>query len=213
MIKALLFDLDNTLYPASSGLDREIDQRMTAFTARYLGIPEKEAHTLRKTDARLFGTTLQWLREVYGFHDIEEYIQAVHPPEVSQFIRFDPKLVQMLEELPFPKAVLTNSPREHAERVLNCLKITDYFNAVFDIRFNSFRGKPYPEAYQRAVNYLGTKINEVLFVDDLPPYLTAFQALGGFPLLVDEEGKQRDSGLPSIPSILDLPSYLQRCAD
>lgn len=210
MIRAILFDLDNTLYPASSGLDREIDRRMTVFTARYLGISEKEAHVLRKTDARVYGTTLQWLREVYGFHDIEEYIAEVHPPDVSSFLTYDPRLVEMLNDLPYQKVILTNSPMEHAERVLECLKVRACFDAVLDIRFNRFRGKPYPEAYHRAVDLLGTPIEEVLFVDDLPSYLTAFKALGGHPLLVDEEGKHTDVGIPAIPTVLDLPLYLER---
>ena len=211
MIQAILFDLDNTLYPASSGLDREIDRRMTVFTARYLGIPEKEAHVLRKTDARLYGTTLQWLREAYGFHDIEDYILEVHPQNVSSFLSYNPKLAGMLSQLPYPKAILTNSPIEHAERVLECLKVRSYFDVVLDIRFNQFRGKPYPEAYRRAINMLGAPpIEEVLFVDDLPPYLTAFKALGGQPLLVDEEGKHTDVGIPSIPTVLDLPRYLDK---
>lgn len=209
MIRAILFDLDNTLYPASCGLDREIDRRMTVFTARYLGIPDKEAHVLRKTDARLYGTTLQWLREVYGFHNVEEYILEVHPQNVSSFLSYNPKLAGMLSQLPYPKVILTNSPLEHAERVLECLKVRSFFDAVVDIRFNNFRGKPYPEAYHRAINLLGAPIEEVLFVDDLPPYLNAFKALGGQPLLVDEEGKHTDVGIPSIPTVLDLPGYIE----
>ncbi len=185
---------------------------MTIFTSRYLGISEKEAHILRKTDARAYGTTLQWLREAYGFHDIEEYMMEVHPTNVSSFLSYNPTLVEMLSSLSYPKVILTNSPLEHAERVLECLKIRSYFDAVLDIRFNQFRGKPYPEAYYRAVDLLGTQIEEVLFVDDLPPYLTAFKALGGHPLLVDEEGNHTDIGIPTIPTVLDLPSYLNRIA-
>ncbi|MFQ3621450.1 MAG: HAD-IA family hydrolase [Spirochaetales bacterium] len=208
MIQAILFDLDNTLYPASSGLDREIDRRMTVFTARYLGIPEKLAHALRKSDAKTYGTTLLWLRKVYGFHDIEEYIKEVHPLNVEDFISYDPRLETLLKSLPYPKAILTNSPIEHAERVLKCLKIGSYFDAVFDIRSNRFKGKPYPEAYVRAVNFFGKKIEDVLFVDDLPNYLQAFQHLGGKGVLIDEEGIHKDMGIPSIPSVLDLPRYL-----
>ncbi|MCX7786364.1 MAG: HAD-IA family hydrolase [Spirochaetes bacterium] len=212
MIRAILFDLDNTLYPASSGLDREIDRRMTVFVARYLGISEKEAHVLRKTDARVYGTTLQWLREMYGFHDIEAYMTEVHPTNVSSFLSYNPKLEEMLSSLPYPKVILTNSPLEHADRVLECLKIRSYFDAVLDIRFNQFRGKPYPEAYYRAVHLLGTQVEEVLFVDDLLPYLTAFKALGGHPLLIDEEGNHTDIGIPAIPTVIDLPLYLSSLA-
>ena len=43
-----LFDLDNTLYPASTGFMGEIEGRMTAFVQKVTGLPRDEAYTLQK---------------------------------------------------------------------------------------------------------------------------------------------------------------------
>jgi putative hydrolase of the HAD superfamily len=208
MISYLLFDLDNTLYPASCGLDREIGRRMTAFVSEYLGISLKEARALRNSDAIRFGTTLQWLRQEYGFHDIEGYFDAVHPEDVNSFIEYDPGLVAMLESIPLPKGILTNSPMEHARRVMDRLEIERFFPNVFDIRFNKYRGKPYKEVYQKVLAAVGKEIDEVLFIDDLPHYIAAFRELGGRGLLVDETGAHGNTDLPSIRRISELEAFL-----
>jgi putative hydrolase of the HAD superfamily len=208
MIRYLLFDLDNTLYPASCGIEREIDRRMTAFVSEYLRIPEREAWSLRKVDAIKFGTTLQWLRLEYGFHDMERYFEAVHPADVGSYIRFDPGLIVMLAGIPLPKAVLTNSPMEHARRVLGHLQIGEQFTHVFDIRYNRYRGKPYKEVYRKVLAEIGKNIEEVLFIDDLPHYLTSFRELGGQGLLVDETGTHEDTDLPAIRRISELEAFL-----
>ena len=103
MVRFLLFDLDNTLYPSSCGLDREIDRLMTIFVADYLAISEDEARRKRKTEALPYGTTLTWLREALDFHEEERYFEAVHPKNIGDFIAYDPELPAMLERIPLPK--------------------------------------------------------------------------------------------------------------
>jgi putative hydrolase of the HAD superfamily len=212
MIRYILFDLDNTLYPSSCGLDREIDRKMTEFVASYLAISIEQAHGLRKSEAIPYGTTLQWLRLKYGFHDLESYFAAVHPENVESFIDYNPDLVSMLKSIPLPMAVLTNSPMEHARRVLNHLRLEEFFTGVYDIRFNGFRGKPYPEAYHAVIDKIGTPVSEVLFIDDLPRYLIPFKDLGGCALLVDEKGSHSSGPLPSIKKITELETYLRQTA-
>lgn len=209
MIRFILFDLDNTLYPASSGLDRAISHLMSDFVADYLRITWEEAHLLRKTVAVPFGTTLQWLRLAYGFHDMDAYFEAVHPKNLEDYIPYDPALEATLESISLPKAILTNSPIEHARRVLSRLQVEKYFPRVFDIRYNKFRGKPYSDAYHNVIREIGEDIKHVLFVDDLPHYILPFRNLGGHGLLVDEEGVHINANLPVISKITDLNSYLQ----
>ncbi|MDR2587996.1 MAG: HAD family hydrolase [Spirochaetales bacterium] len=227
MFEYLLFDLDNTLYPKSSGLDREISRRMTAAAAGFLGISFEEALALRRTKMVAFGTTLTWLTEECGFTDREGFLAAVHPENVGDFIARDPGLCAMLDAIQIPKAVLTNSPREHALRVLSCLGIQDRFSRVFDIRYNGFRGKPERGAYLGPLEELGQDIRGVLFVDDLPHYLAAFREMGGRVLLVDEDGSTAagigtgpgagsgagagasgDLSFPSIKKITELKDYI-----
>lgn len=208
MVRHLLIDLDNTLYPASSGLDREIDRLMTLFVARYLRISFEDAQYLRRTNAIPYGTTLQWLRIEFGFHDLDGYFEAVHPKNVEDYIPADPQLPRILDAIDLPKAILTNSPREHADRVLAHLGVADRFSRVFDIRHNRFQGKPYQDTYRNVVAALGRRIDEVLFVDDMPRYLLPFRDLGGRCLLVDEDGGD-GSGLDAIRRITELEDFLK----
>ena len=210
MVKFLLFDLDNTLYPASCGLDREIDRLMTLFVAEYLEISVEESHRRRKTEAIPYGTTLTWLREALSFHDEERYFEAVHPKNVDAYIDFDPGLPAMLGRIELPKTVLTNSPKEHAERVLKHLGIAKYFDRVLDIRFNGYSGKPHREVYERAVKLVGYPAEDILFIDDLPRYLLPFREIGGQGLLVDEAGHHANKGLglPAIRKITELEGFL-----
>jgi len=213
MVRYLLFDLDNTLYPSSSGLDREIDRLMTLFVADYLGVPPEEARRRRKSDAVPFGTTLTWLREAHGFRDEDRYLEAVHPLNVEDFIAYDPELPALLDRIDLPKIVLTNSPIEHAERVLARLGIADRFIRIIDIRYNRFCGKPHREAFDNGVSAVGaSSAEEVLFIDDLPRYVLPFLEIGGQGLLVDETGKhdRLGHGLPTIRKITELETFLRR---
>jgi putative hydrolase of the HAD superfamily len=210
MVRYVLFDLDNTLYPKSSGLDREVGRRMTEFTAGYLGVTREEAQALRETQAIPYGTTLKWLCGCHGLGDPEEFLRAVHPENVEAYIRPNPRLGAMLRAMNQPKAILTNAPREHALRVLRCLGILEELPRIFDLRYNGFQGKPACGTYTKLIRETGADIREVLFIDDMPRYLLPFRDLGGQVLLVDEEGRHRDVGLPSIREITELGGYMEK---
>jgi putative hydrolase of the HAD superfamily len=47
-IRDWIFDLDNCLYPASTGLFSLIDERMTAYIERLLGCDPQEARRVQK---------------------------------------------------------------------------------------------------------------------------------------------------------------------
>jgi putative hydrolase of the HAD superfamily len=209
MVRFVLFDLDNTLYPESSGMDRDITRRMIEYVARYLGMTAEEARQYRHERAKKFGTTLEWLKVEHGFSDTEAYFAAVHPEGEEYCIAYDPELPRFLDALTQRKAVLTNSPMEHAGRVLTKLGVADRFEAVYDIRFNGLRGKPHPEAYRRACEASGVGIEETLFVDDMPKYVRGFLELGGRSVLIDEADRFAGEGLPRIRSLAELPAILR----
>lgn len=210
-IRYLLFDLDQTLYPASAGLLAEVDRRITAYTASFLGVDLAKAALLRKGLYNEHGTTLKGLIAEHGFDKVDDYLAMVHPENVGDFLSPDPGLDGMLARLPQGKSILTNSPGDHAERVLAVLGIRRRFDHVFDIKYNGYTGKPAPSCYRNAVKAVGGKIGEVLFLDDSIPYLTAFRDLGGQALLVAEDGcGGRDTrGLPWIRTVKDLPAWLE----
>jgi putative hydrolase of the HAD superfamily len=208
MLSLALFDLDDTLYPAGSGMDRDIVRRMTAYVADFLGMGIEEARAFRHERAKNYGTTLEWLITEMGFTDREDFLAAVHPEGEEYCIEPSPALAAILDSIGQRKAVLTNSPREHADRVLAKLGVADRFEAVYDIRSNGFRGKPHADAYRRACEASGASIAQTLFVDDLPKYVIGFLELGGRALLLDERDRYGAEGLPRIASLAELPPIL-----
>lgn len=210
MINYLLFDVDNTLYRASWGLDKTFNDAITKYVAQYLNITTEEALALRKIQSPKYGTTLAWLRIEKGFKDIESFFQAIHPQDVSPYLKKDTKLREMLLRLPQKKAVLTNAPIEHADRVLSYLEIKDCFAHLFDIKYFKYLGKPNLKTYQTTLKTAGFELSQTLFIDDHPKYLYPFKKMGGQVLLIDEEGIHAEKeDLPKIESIMELETYLE----
>jgi putative hydrolase of the HAD superfamily len=210
----LLFDLDETLYPASCGLMQAVSERMTAFVAEYLGLPEAQAAQLRKGLSLRHGTTLTGLMREHGLADAERYLAYTHDVDVERILPRDPQLAPALRAIPLPKSVLTNSPLEHAVRVLEHLQVRELFERIFDIRFNGLAGKPDAAVYRRVLEELGRRSEEVLLIDNRLDYLQAFRALGGQVLLISERGASRGmpagqaGEVPCLRDVKELPAFL-----
>lgn len=58
-IETWVFDLDNTLYPATCNLFAQIDVRMRDFISAFLGLEPDEAYKIQKHYFREYGTTLR----------------------------------------------------------------------------------------------------------------------------------------------------------
>ena len=65
-IETFVFDLDNTLYPASSDLWPKIDDRITLFMIRLFGLDSLSLRALQKHYYQRYGTTLRGLMKEHG---------------------------------------------------------------------------------------------------------------------------------------------------
>ena len=204
MLKYLLFDLDNTLYSSRYGLEKNVSQRIKEYTAAFLGLPPEEAWQQRKASIGKYGSSLEWLIVEKGFTDCDDFLAVVHPPDEADNLPPDADLQAFLSSLSLPKAILTNSPREHADRIMEKLGIVDLFTHIFDIRMYNFMGKPRPEVYLHALNVLGVSADEVLFIDDHPSYVQGFIAIGGHAVLFDENNYHTGSVLPKIQELGEI---------
>ena len=76
-IRDWIFDLDNCLYPASTGLFALIDERMGAYVERLLGCGPEEARRVQKAHFHEHGTTLAGLMRE---HDVDphDFLADVH---------------------------------------------------------------------------------------------------------------------------------------
>ncbi len=209
MIGYILFDLDNTLYPSSLGLEEEMSRRIQEFTARHLGVSMAEARKRRQASVDRFGTTLEWLIADEGLTDVETYYAAVHPEGEEERLAPDPDTRAFIQSLPVPVAVLTNSPLEHALRVLRKLAMEDLFTHIFDIRWNGLKGKPREVAFRNALGVIRKEPGEVLFVDDFPSYVEGFVRLGGKGVLLDEGNIHTAYPHPRIRALPELSRFLE----
>jgi len=212
MIRYLLLDLDDTVYSESFGLEREVLARINEYAMRFTGLGGEAFLEARKRRMPDFGTTLEWLMADYGFADSEDYFAFVHPEGEEKPLGPDPELAAALDAVALPKAIFTNSPREHAERVLARLGVADRFDAIYDIRFNGLHGKPHADAVARVCAACGVEPAEALFVDDSPQYVRGFIDLGGIGVLRDEAGRHGDSRLRRVRSLTELPALLAALA-
>ena len=172
-----LIDLDDTLYPAESGLFALVARRITARIARTLDLTEDEARRVQKDYWRRYGTSLRGLVVEHGI-DPEAFLADVHDVPVEGVLVPDPALRAALVALPGRLHVFTNGPHEYVARVLARLGVDDLFDRRFDIRHAEFIPKPDPHPYRRALDALGVAGSEVALVDDSPQNLAAGRAFG-----------------------------------
>jgi putative hydrolase of the HAD superfamily len=184
-ISAVLFDLDNTIYPASSGLMKGVDVRITEYVRNLLGVDLEQARELRRHYYVTYGTTLSGLQLHHGV-DAEHYMAYVHDLAIETFLASDAELDRLLSELAATKAIFTNAPAEHARRVLGVLGIERHFAHVFDIRFSGFRPKPDPAVYHSVLDTLRVGGGEAILVEDTPQNLAPARTLGMTTILVGE---------------------------
>ena len=168
----ILFDLDDTLYPASLGLFRLVSERILVFIRRTLNLGEEEARHLQRAYWRRYGTSLYGLMQHHDL-DPEPFLEFVHDVPVEEYLTVDPGLVEILGRLPARRHVFTNGPSEFAERVLRALGYRDLVEEIFDIRGAQFVPKPNAAPYDAVVRRLGARSANVVLVDDalknLPP--------------------------------------------
>jgi putative hydrolase of the HAD superfamily len=144
-IEAWIFDLDNTLYPATTNLFPQIDTRMKAFIGRLLNLPPEDAFKLQKGYYWKYGTTL---RGLMVNHQIEpdEFLDYVHDIDHS-ILEANAALDVALADLPGRKFIYTNGSERHAVNVLDRLGVTRHFDGIFDIRASNYIPKPEPVPY------------------------------------------------------------------
>jgi putative hydrolase of the HAD superfamily len=201
-ITTVLFDLDNTLYPISSGLMKGVDVRISAYVQRLLGLDEAEARAIQRRYYAEYGTTLSGL-QLHHAVDPEEYLAYVHDVAPETFLAADAELDRLLSELTATKAIFTNSPAEYARRVLEVLGIERHFTQIFDIRFSSFRPKPDPAVYQLVLDMLGARGHDTILIEDTAKNLAPARALGMTTILVGDTPAAPDATIDyATPDVL-----------
>lgn len=177
-----VFDLDNTLYPSECNLFAQVDERMGAYVARYLGVPVPYARHLQKSYYRQFGTTLSGLMAIHKMEP-KPFLDYVHDIDLS-VVPPSPELRAVIEALPGRKLIFTNGSVAHAERVAGRIGILDLFEGICDIVACDYQPKPGAEAFASFVSRHGVAPVRSAMFEDMPQNLEVPHALGMTTVLI-----------------------------
>ncbi len=199
-------DLDDTLYPASSGLWLAIRHRIELFVAYKLNLPAEKADAVRRNLFSQYGTTLRGLQAAYHV-DEEEYLSYVHDLPLSSYIGPDPSLKETLQSYPQQKVIFTNADTAHARRVLAARDLTGCFEKIIDIHAIQPYCKPMPEAFQIAFDLLGVDPRQCVLIDDSLPNLVTAKSFGMRTVWISDKPPEPAADC-SIPSVNELKLVL-----
>ena len=205
-LRCVFFDLDNTLYPASSGVMQAIGVRINQFMVERLDVKPEEVTRMRDDFLKVFGTTLNALRRFYAV-DPDEFLNFVHDLPLELHLKYDPDLDRMLDRMELRKIVFTNADAKHARRVLARLGIMRHFESIIDIHMLDFVNKPGRRAYFKALDFASARPEECLLIEDSIVNIVPAAELGMTTVLV-REGPPRHGAHHHISRITDLENLL-----
>lgn len=208
-----IFDLDNTLYPASCTLFDQIDVRMGRFIANLLGCDDAEARRIQKMYFHDHGTTLAGLMHYHAV-DPQEFLAFVHDVDMS-VLASAPPLAERLRRLPGRRLIFTNGDAPYANRVLDALGIADCFDGMWDLVAMEYKPKPEPSAYRGVIEAFDIHPERAVFFEDSARNLTPAKALGMQTVWLDyatEWGDRAKDDAAIDETIDDLAGWLDALA-
>lgn len=189
----IFFDLDDTLYPPSTGLWKNIKSRISLYMQERMNIPVDEVESLREKYFLQYGTTMRGLQAHHNI-DTEDFLAFVHDLPLKDYLTPNPILRDIIASLPTVNLIFTNADIHHARRVLSVLGLNDLFETVIDVNSIAPYCKPMPESFQIAMQAAGeSDPNKCVMIDDINRTTKAAKAQGLFSILYNESFSEGDA--------------------
>jgi putative hydrolase of the HAD superfamily len=193
-IDTFVFDLDNTLYPATSDLWPKIDERITLYMMRLFGLDALSLRALQKHYYLRYGTTLRGLMSEHGVdaHDYLAYVHAIDRTSLPE----DMALAEGIAALPGKKLIFTNGSRSHARDTAKQIGVEHLFDDIFDIVDADFIAKPDEAAYARFFAAHGVEPARAVLFEDLERNLVIPHQRGMTTVLVlpkEDQAPEREA--------------------
>ena len=187
-----VFDLDNTLYPASTNLFDQVDARITEYIAELLNLSPVKARETQKRYFREYGTSMRGLMTRHGV-DPRPFLDFVHEIDMT-VLDPAPELDAALARLPGRKIIFTNADTAHAEKVMRRLGVERHFEGVFDIHESDCVPKPQPGPYAKLVARFGIAPERAVMIEDLAVNLEPAAEMGMTTVWVRTDSEWADDG-------------------
>ncbi len=201
-IDTWVFDLDNTLYPASCRLFDQIDRKMTGLVSEILGVPSIEARTIQKGLFHKYGTTLRGLMVEHEV-DPKYFLQHAHDIDYAP-VPADVALDRALNALAGRKLIFTNGTVAHAESVLQRLGVAHHFTDIFDIVDSDYIPKPQRGPYEKFIRRTNIRARTSAMFEDIARNLEAPHELGMTTVLITSD----DNHDAHVLNGADKPDYV-----
>jgi len=195
-VNTWIFDLDNTLYPASCRLFDQIDVRMGEFISDLFQVDRVEARRIQKDFFYKYGTTLRGLMSEHQMKP-ETFLNYVHDIDHSPVPAND-ALASNLEALPGRKLVFTNGTVAHATNVMHRIGITHLFDGIFDIVHSDFIPKPERGPYEKFISEHDVNPEKAAMFEDIARNLAVPHDLGMTTVLVHDDANEDSAKINSI---------------
>ncbi|XP_024974031.1 suppressor of disruption of TFIIS [Cynara cardunculus var. scolymus] len=128
--ECLLFDMDDTLYPMSLGLNSSCRKNIEEFMLTYLKIDECQVPDMCLDLYREHGTTMAGLKALGYEFDNDAFHGFVHGTLPYHLLKPDLVLRNLLLSMPQRKIIFTNADQAHAAQVLRRMCLEDCFQGV-----------------------------------------------------------------------------------
>ncbi|XP_042491697.1 uncharacterized protein C24B11.05 [Macadamia integrifolia] len=128
--ECLLFDMDDTLYPMSAGLNLACRKNIQEYMLQHLQIEESEVPRMCLELYKEYGTTMAGLKAMGYEFDDDEFHAYVHGRLPYDTLKPDPILRNLLLSMPQRKIIFTNADKAHAAQVLKGLGLEDCFEGI-----------------------------------------------------------------------------------
>jgi putative hydrolase of the HAD superfamily len=205
-----IFDLDDTLYPASCNLFPQVSRRIGEYIAKSLDMPFEQARHLQLAYYRQFGTTLSGLMQEHKLPPgpFLDYVYDIDLSAVSELS----ELKAAIACLPGRRLIFTNASRRHAENVARRLGILQLFDDICDIAALEYMPKPGREAYDRLLTLHGVTASNSAMFEDLPHNLEVASNLGMTTILVCPDHADHPAQV-KIREWRELPAHIHYTTD
>ena len=171
--KALIFDIDSTLYTTSAYAFEQVDCQVRQF-AKDRGITAEEARKMVSDYRRQFAATHDGKKIslgntllAFGIPISQSVKWRKKLLEPSDYLCYDQRLVEELSDLSdnFKLICVTNNPVLPARKTLDAIGVSRFFEEIIGLD-TCFKSKPAVEPFMAALEYLNCKPQECVAVGD-----------------------------------------------
>ncbi len=196
-----IFDLDNTLYSADSGIFQQVHDLMGKFVSSHLNINIEEAKKIQREYYKQHGTTLRGMMDNHGV-DPDHFLTEVHKLDYS-IVGPNYKLNDELKKLSGRKIIYTNANMQHALSVLDRLELSNFFDEIYDIKMANYIPKPELTPYEQIITKYEINPEKSSMFDDIAKNLVPAKKVGFTSVWIDAGYENFSDDIKSSKKFLD----------